>query len=115
MRKSEVWQINWDECLVPSCRCFAQSLNRLWDVGSGPSRLTGNSLQILYLCCFSHSEFSWQATFVFFLSTVSDDEFKRLREAFKRYSTPAGYMSRPIFIKDVLGDSMPAKLGEVSC
>ncbi|XP_033627039.1 ubiquitin carboxyl-terminal hydrolase 32-like isoform X1 [Asterias rubens] len=46
------------------------------------------------------------------IKRVSDEEFKRLREAFKRYSTPAGYMSRPVFVKDVLGDGMPTKLGE---
>ncbi|XP_022103734.1 ubiquitin carboxyl-terminal hydrolase 32-like isoform X2 [Acanthaster planci] len=43
---------------------------------------------------------------------VTEEEFKRIREAFKRYSTPAGYMSRPVFVKDVLGDGMPPKLGE---
>ncbi|XP_071486831.1 ubiquitin carboxyl-terminal hydrolase 32-like [Diadema antillarum] len=46
------------------------------------------------------------------LKRVSEDELKRLREAFKRYSTPGGYMSRLIFLKDVMGDAMPQKLGE---
>ncbi|XP_030848149.1 ubiquitin carboxyl-terminal hydrolase 32 isoform X3 [Strongylocentrotus purpuratus] len=46
------------------------------------------------------------------LKKVSEDELKRLREAFKRYSIPAGYMSKLIFVKDVMGDAMPQKLGE---
>ncbi|XP_071945533.1 ubiquitin carboxyl-terminal hydrolase 32-like isoform X2 [Antedon mediterranea] len=43
---------------------------------------------------------------------VSDEELKRLRDAFKRYSLPSGFMSRPVFVKDVLGDCVPVKLGE---
>lgn len=46
------------------------------------------------------------------LKRVSEDEFKRLQEAFKRYSSPGGYMSKAIFIRDVFGEGMPQKLGE---
>lgn len=45
--------------------------------------------------------------------TVSEDEHKRIQEAFKRYSTPAGYMSKAIFARDVFGEGMPQKLAEV--
>lgn len=45
---------------------------------------------------------------------MSEDELKRLQEAFKRYSTPAGYMNKAIFARDVFGEGMPQKLAEVS-
>lgn len=45
---------------------------------------------------------------------VSDQEFKRLKEAFKRNSSQNGYISKFCFIKDVLGDYVPPALAEVS-
>ncbi|XP_071850144.1 ubiquitin carboxyl-terminal hydrolase 32-like isoform X3 [Apostichopus japonicus] len=46
------------------------------------------------------------------IKRVSEDEHKRIQEAFKRYSTPAGYMSKAIFARDVFGEGMPQKLAE---
>ena len=38
---------------------------------------------------------------------------KRLKDAFKRYSTINGYMTKNVFVKEVLGDGVPVQLAEV--
>ncbi|XP_070572719.1 ubiquitin carboxyl-terminal hydrolase 32-like isoform X2 [Ptychodera flava] len=43
---------------------------------------------------------------------VTDDELKRLREAFKRAATLAGYMNKQMFVREVLGEGVPAKLAD---
>lgn len=45
--------------------------------------------------------------------TVTDAELKRLKDAFKRSSTLSGYMTKNIFVKEVLGDGVPTQLAEV--
>ena len=44
---------------------------------------------------------------------MTDSELKRLKDAFKRSSTLNGYMTKQVFIREVLGDGVPAKLAEV--
>ncbi|XP_074640674.1 ubiquitin carboxyl-terminal hydrolase 32-like [Tubulanus polymorphus] len=43
---------------------------------------------------------------------VSDTELRRLKDAFKRTSTIGGYMTRQLFIREVLGDGVPNRLAE---
>ena len=45
---------------------------------------------------------------------VSEAELKRLKDAFKRSSSINGYMSKTVFIRDVLGEGVPYRLAEVS-
>ena len=45
---------------------------------------------------------------------MTDAELRRLKDAFKRSSTLNGYMTKPVFIREVLGDGVPARLAEVS-
>ena len=47
------------------------------------------------------------------LFSVSENELKRLKDAFKRSSTLSGFMTRNVFIREVLGDGVPIKLAEV--
>ena len=49
---------------------------------------------------------------LFFL-TVTEAELKRLREAFKKTSSVNGCVSKNSFVKDVLGDGIPAPIAEV--
>ena len=44
---------------------------------------------------------------------MTDAELKRLKDAFKRSSTLNGYMTKQVFIREVLGDGVPVKLAEV--
>ncbi len=44
---------------------------------------------------------------------MTDAELKRLKDAFKRSSTLNGYMTKQVFVREVLGDGVPAKLAEV--
>ena len=43
---------------------------------------------------------------------VTDAELKRLKEAFKRSSTLNGFMTKPVFIREVLGDGFPPVLAD---
>ncbi|CAH1801921.1 unnamed protein product [Owenia fusiformis] len=43
---------------------------------------------------------------------VSDTELKRLKDAFKRSATLNGFLSKQVFMREVLGDTVPAKLAE---
>ncbi|XP_077995197.1 ubiquitin carboxyl-terminal hydrolase 32-like isoform X2 [Glandiceps talaboti] len=43
---------------------------------------------------------------------VTDDELKRLKEAFKRAASLAGYMNKQMFVREVLGEGVPAKLAD---
>ena len=44
---------------------------------------------------------------------VNEDELKRLRLAFKRIAGASGVMGKSLFIREVLGESVPPKLAEV--
>lgn len=46
--------------------------------------------------------------------TVPQDTLDRLRETFRRLSTSSGYLPQATFLRDVLGESVPAKLADVS-
>ena len=46
--------------------------------------------------------------------TVPQTTIDRLRETFRRLSTSSGYLPQATFIRDVLGETVPAKLAEVS-
>lgn len=48
------------------------------------------------------------------LSTVTDVELKRLKDAFKRTSGLSAYMTQQCFYKEVLGDGVPPKVAEVN-
>ena len=43
---------------------------------------------------------------------VTDAELKRLKEAFKRSSTLNGFMTKPVFVREVLGDGFPPVLAD---
>ncbi|XP_006811225.1 ubiquitin carboxyl-terminal hydrolase 32-like [Saccoglossus kowalevskii] len=43
---------------------------------------------------------------------VTDDELKRLKEAFKRTASMAGYMNKQMFVREVLGEGVPPKLAD---
>lgn len=58
-----------------------------------------------------HSDFTL-LNYVYYL--VSGQEFKRLKEAFKRNSSQNAYISKLCFTKDVLGEYVPPSLAEVS-
>jgi ubiquitin carboxyl-terminal hydrolase 6/32 len=45
--------------------------------------------------------------------TVSEPEQKRLREAFKKLAGLNSYITKPAFIRDVLGDGVPTTVAEV--
>lgn len=45
---------------------------------------------------------------------VTEAEFKRLKEAFKRSSNLNGLISKQSFVKDVLGDGVPVPVAEVT-
>ena len=46
--------------------------------------------------------------------SVSPETLERLRETFRRVSTASGYLPQATFIRDVLGEAVPAKLADVS-
>ena len=48
--------------------------------------------------------------FIFF--TVTEAEKRRLQDAFRRLSASSGHVSRQVFIKEVVGDALPALLAE---
>jgi len=54
------------------------------------------------ICCFHHAFFS-----------VTDDELVRIQAAYKRACGYAGIMREVVFVRDVLGDFVPAKLAQV--
>ncbi|KAG8233419.1 hypothetical protein J437_LFUL013413, partial [Ladona fulva] len=43
---------------------------------------------------------------------ISEAELKRLKEAFKRVSTPSGSITKHTFVKDVLGEGVPSTVAE---
>lgn len=45
--------------------------------------------------------------------SVSDSEFKRLREAFKRLSPVNGAITKHSFVKEILGDGVPLPIADV--
>ena len=45
---------------------------------------------------------------------MPQETLERLRETFRRLSTSSGYLPQATFIRDVLGESVPAKLADVS-
>ena len=47
------------------------------------------------------------------MCTVTADEFTRIEEAFKRWSSNTGYLPQVTFQKDVITDAIPGKLAEV--
>ena len=50
---------------------------------------------------------------VLFCIAVNEDELKRLRLAFKRIAGASGVMGKSLFLREVLGESVPPKLAEV--
>ena len=46
------------------------------------------------------------------LKRVTDSERRRLHDAFRRFANSSGYISRQSFLREVLGDSIPASLAE---
>jgi hypothetical protein len=44
--------------------------------------------------------------------TVTEAEKRRLQDAFRRLSASSGHVSRQVFIKEVVGDALPALLAE---
>ena len=45
--------------------------------------------------------------------SVNEEELKRLRMAFKRIAGASGVISKPLFLREVLGDNVPVKLAAV--
>lgn len=45
---------------------------------------------------------------------VPQDTLERLRETFRRVSTASGYLPQATFVRDVLGETVPSKLTDVS-
>ena len=43
---------------------------------------------------------------------MTDSERRRLHDAFRRFANSSGYISRQSFLREVLGDSIPASLAE---
>ena len=43
---------------------------------------------------------------------MTEAEKRRLQDAFRRLSASSGYISRQVFIKEVVGDALPALLAE---
>jgi hypothetical protein len=50
---------------------------------------------------------------VIFFVPVNEAELKRLKDAFKRTSTINGCMTKPLFVREVLGDGVPPNISEV--
>lgn len=50
--------------------------------------------------------------YILFLA-VSDAEFTRLKDAYKRTATLNGAITKQAFIREVLGDGVPLQLAEV--
>ena len=44
---------------------------------------------------------------------MDKDVLARIEDTFKRLSTNAGHLPQATFLRDVMGDGMPAKLAEV--
>jgi len=51
--------------------------------------------------------------FKYICFSVTTPELERIQEAYKRACGFAGIMKETVFIRDVLGDNVPAKLGQV--
>jgi len=49
---------------------------------------------------------------VFANFSVTEAERRRIQDAFRRLSAPSGYVSRQLFIREVLGDGVPASVAE---
>lgn len=43
---------------------------------------------------------------------MTDEERRGIQDAFRRLSSPAGFLSKNIFIKDLLGTSVPLPISE---
>ena len=43
---------------------------------------------------------------------MTEAEKRRLQDAFRRLSASSGHVSRQVFIKEVVGDALPALLAE---
>ena len=52
-------------------------------------------------------------SFNYFIFSVTDSELKRLKDAFKRSASLGGYMTRQMFIREVLGDGVPQGMADV--
>lgn len=48
------------------------------------------------------------------LFPVPQETLERLRETFRRVSTASGYLPQATFVRDVLGETVPSKLTDVS-
>ena len=46
--------------------------------------------------------------------SVPQETLERLRETFRRVSTSSGYLPQATFVRDVLGETVPSKLTDVS-
>jgi hypothetical protein len=46
--------------------------------------------------------------------SVPQETLERLRETFRRLSTASGYLPQATFVRDVLGETVPSKLTDVS-
>lgn len=57
---------------------------------------------------------SFSLSLLFFVSSVTDVELRRLKDAFKRTSGLTYYMTQQCFYREVLGDGVPLKVAEVS-
>lgn len=66
--------------------------------------LSFSKLFALFLLICSH----WCCLFL-----VTDAELQRLKDAFKRSSTLSSHMTRNLFVREVLGDSVPPRLADV--
>ena len=56
--------------------------------------------------------FSLIHNYFYYFFTVTEAEKRRLQDAFRRLSASSGHVSRQVFIKEVVGDALPALLAE---
>ena len=68
----------------------------------------------LLICVYLAANFqqSFLITSIFPMSIVTEVERRKLQDAFRRYANSSGYITRLTFLRDVLGDSIPATLAE---
>ena len=69
-------------------------------------------MRSLFNILFTVTEADFIITFFCIFFTVTEAEKRRLQDAFRRLSASSGHVSRPVFIKEVVGDALPALLAE---
>ena len=61
--------------------------------------------------CYFHVE-QGKIVILHLLILVTEGERRRLQDAFRRHSNASGHITKQIFLREVLGDSIPITLAE---